>query len=143
MEKDKERMEFVDMFRRMCKESDTTPQKQENKKLTEKLTAYKTELAKLYTKAVNAARTKKVEEYRALLKGDTLTEAERERYMDFVLSPETIDAASLKVDYGDDLDRAAELSMYIQNPDKVERQTEQADFIKRMEGFAERNAPKE
>lgn len=119
----------------------TEPQKKENKAVTEKLTAYKKELAELYTKAVNAARTKKVDEYRALLKGDTLTEAERERYMGFVLSPETIDAASLKVDYGDDLDRAAELSMYIQNPDKVEEQTSQAEFIARMEGYAERNTP--
>ena len=121
----------------------TTPQKKENKKLTEKLTAYKTELNELYTKAVAAARAKKVDEYRQLLKVGGLTEAERQHYTDLIVSPDAIATELLDVDYGENADRAAELATFIQHPEMVEQQTEQQDFIKRMEGFAERNAPKE
>lgn len=130
-------------FRRMCVEGDTTPQKPENKKLTETLAAYKTELAELYTKAVAAARAKKVDEYRQLLKTGELTEAERQHYTDLIVSPDAIATELLDVDYGENADRAAELATFIQHPEMVEEQTEQQDFIKRMEGFAERNAPKE
>lgn len=143
MEKDKEYMEWVAEFRRMCEEGDTTTQKKENKKLTEKLTAYKKELAELYTKAVAAARAKKVDEYRQFLKVGGLTEAERQHYTDLIVSPDAIATELLDVDYGENADRAAELATFIQHPEMVEEQTEQADFIKRMEGFAERNAPKE
>ena len=144
MENNKERMEFVEEFRRMCVEGDTTTQqKPENKKLTEKLTAYKTELNELYTKAVAAARAKKVDEYRQLLKLGGLTEAERQHYTDLIVSPDAIATELLDVDYGENADRAAELATFIQHPEMVEQQTEQADFIKRMEGFVERNAPKE
>lgn len=130
-------------FRRMCVEGDTTTQKKENKTVTEKLAAYKTELAELYTKAVAAARAKKVDEYRQLLKAGGLTEAERQHYTDLVVSPDAIATELLDVDYGENADRAAELATFIQHPETVEEQTEQQDFIKRMEGFAERNAPKE
>lgn len=143
MEKDKEHMEFVEEFRRMCVEGDTTPQKPKNKKLTETLAAYKKELNELYTKAVTAARAKKVDEYRQLLKLGGLTEAERQHYTDLIVSPDAIATELLDVDYGENADRAAELATFIQHPEMVEEQTEQADFIKRMEGFAERNAPKE
>lgn len=143
MEKDKERMEFVEEFRRMCVEGDTTPQKPKNKKLTETLAAYKKELAELYTKAVTAARAKKVDEYRQLLKLGGLTEAERQHYTDLIVSPDAIVTELLDVDYGENADRAAELATFIQHPEMVKEQTEQADFIKRMEGFVERNAPKE
>ena len=143
MEKDKEYWEWVAEFRRMCKEGDTTPQKPGTKKLTEKLTAYKKELAELYTKAMAAARAKKVDEYRQLLKLGGLTEAERQHYTDLIVSPDAIATELLDVDYGENADRAAELATFIQHPEMVEQQTEQADFIKRMEGFAERNAPKE
>lgn len=144
MEKDKEHMEWVAEFRRMCVEGDTTtPQKKENKALTETLAAYKTELAGLYTKAVAAARAKKVDEYRQLLKTGDLTEAERQHYTDLIVSPDAIATELLDVDYGENADRAAELATFIQHPEMVEEQTEQQDFLKRMEAFAERNAPKE
>lgn len=131
-------------FKKLWLESEPiTPQKQENKKVTEKLTAYKTELAELYTKAVTAARAKKVDEYRQMLKLGGLTEAERQHYTDLIVSPDAIATELLDVDYGENADRAAELATFIQHPEMVEEQTEQADFIKRMEGFAERNAPKE
>lgn len=134
---------FVEEFRRMCEEGDTTPQKKENKTVTEKLAAYKTELAKLYTKAVAAAREKKVDEYRQLLKVGGLTEAERQHYTDLIVSPDAIATELLDVDYGENADRAAELAAIIQHPEAAEQQAERDDFIKRMEGFAERNAPKE
>ena len=131
-------------FKKLCLGSEPTkPQKQENKKLTEKLTAYKTELNELYTKAVSAARAKKVDEYRQLLKVGGLTEAERQHYTDLIVSPDAIATELLGVDYGENADRAAELATFIQHPEMVEQQTEQADLIKRMEDFAERNAPKE
>ena len=120
----------------------TTQQKPENKKLKEKLAAYKTELAELYTKAVAAARAKKVDEYRKILKEGELTEAERQHYTDLIVSPDAIATELLDVDYGESADRAAELATFIQHPEMVEEQTEQQDFIKRMEGFAERNALK-
>ena len=121
----------------------TTQQKPENKKLKEKLAAYKTELAELYTKAVAAARAKKVDEYRKILKEGELTEAERQHYTDLIVSPDAIAIELLDVDYGENADRAAEIATFIQHPEMVEEQTEQQDFIKRMEGFAERNAPEE
>lgn len=130
-------------FRRMCVESDTTPKNEGNKSFAEKLEAYKKELAELYTKAVAAARAKKVDEYRQLLKVGGLTEAERQHYTDLIVSPDAIATELLDVDYGENADRAAELATFIQHPEMVEEQTEQDDFIKRMEGFAERNAPKE
>lgn len=131
-------------LRRIFAERDTTiQQKPENKARTEKLAAYKTELAELYTKAVAAARAKKVDEYRQLLKMGGLTEAERQHYTDLIVSPDAIATELLDVDYGENLDRAAELATFIQHPETIEEQTEQQDFIKRMEGFAERNAPKE
>ena len=134
---------FGELRRIFAERDTTTPQKQENKKLTEKLTAYKTELNELYTKAVSAARAKKVDEYRQLLKVGGLTEAERQHYTDLIVSPDAIATELLDVDYGENADRAAELATFIQHPEMVEQQTEQADFIKRMEGFVERNAPKE
>ena len=115
----------------------------EKKKLTEMLAAYKKELAELYTKAVAAARAKKVDEYRQILKEGELTEAERQHYIDLIVSPDAIATELLDVDYGENADRAAELATFIQHPEKVEEQTEQEDFLKRMEGFAQRNAPKE
>lgn len=115
----------------------------ENKKLTEMLAAYKKELAELYTKAVAAARAKKVDEYRQLLKAGGLTEAERQHYIDLIVSPDAIATELLDVDYGENADRAAELATFIQHPEMVEEQTEQEDFLKRMEGFVQRNAPKE
>ena len=130
-------------FRRMCVESDTTPKNEGKKPFAEKLEAYKKELAKLYTKAVAAARAKKVDEFRKLLQSGEITEEERQSYTGFVVSPETISTEVLDVDYGENTDRAAELATFIQHPEMVEDQTEQDDFIKRMEGFAERNAPKE
>ena len=130
-------------FRRMCVENDTTPKNGGNKPFAEKLEAYKKELAELYTKAVAAARAKKVDEYRQLLKVGGLTEAERQHYTDLIVSPDAIATELLDVDYGENTDRAAELATFIQHPEMVEEQTEQDDFIKRMEGFAERNAPKE
>ena len=131
-------------FKKIWLGSDTTtPQKPENKAVTEKLAAYKTELAELYTKAVAAARAKKVDEYRQLLKTGDLTEAERQHYTDLIVSPDAIATELLDVDYGENADRAAELATFIQHPETIEEQTEQQDVIKRMEGFAERNAPKE
>lgn len=130
-------------FRRMCVESDTTPKNEGKKPFAEKLEAYKKELAELYTKAVAAARAKKVDEYRQLLKVGGLTEAERQHYTDLIVSPDAIATELLDVDYGENADRAAELSTFIQHPEMVEEQTEQDDFIKRMNDFAERNAPKE
>ena len=131
-------------FKKLWLESEPTkPQKPENKKLTETLAAYKTELAELYTKAVAAARAKKVDEYRQLLKVGGLTEAERQHYTDLIVSPDAIATELLDVDYGENADRAAELATFIQHPETIEEQTEQQDFIKRMEGFAERNEPKE
>lgn len=115
----------------------------ENKKLTEMLAAYKKELAELYTKAVAAARAKKVDEYRQILKAGELTEAERQRYTDLIVSPDAIATELLDVDYGENADRVAELATFIQHPEMVEEQSELDDFIKRMEGFAQRNAPKE
>lgn len=115
----------------------------EKKKLTEMLAAYKKELAELYTKAVAAARAKKVDEYRQILKEGELTEAERQHYIDLIVSPDAIATELLDVDYGENADRAAELATFIQHPETVEEQTEQEDFLKRMEGFAQRNAPKE
>ena len=115
----------------------------EKKKLTEMLAAYKKELAELYTKAVAAARAKKVDEYRQILKKGELTEAERQHYIDLIVSPDAIATELLDVDYGENADRAAELATFIQHPEMVEEQTEQEDFLKRMEGFAQRNAPKE
>ena len=140
---DESRRLFIEEFHRMCVEGDTTPQKPKNKKLTEMLAAYKKELAELYTKAVTAARAKKVDEYRQLLKLGGLTEAERQHYTDLIVSPDAIVTELLDVDYGENADRAAELATFIQHPEMVKEQTEQADFIKRMEDFAERNAPKE
>lgn len=115
----------------------------ENKKLMEMLAAYKKELAELYTKAVAAARVKKVDEYRQLLRAGGLTEAERQHYIDLIVSPDAIATELLDVDYGENADRAAELATFIQHPEMVEEQTEQEDFLKRMEGFAQRNVPKE
>lgn len=121
----------------------TTQQKPENKTVTEKLAAYKKELSELYTKAVTDARAKKVDEYRQMLKDGELSEAERQHYTDLIVSPDAIATEELNIDYGENADRVAELATFIQHPEMVEEQTEQADFIKRMEGFAERNAPKE
>lgn len=121
----------------------TTQQKPKTKALTEKLAAYKKELVELYTKAVAAAREKKVDEYRQLLKVGGLTEAERQHYTDLIVSPDAIATELLDVDYGENADRAAELATFIQHPEMVEEQTESQNFIKYMEGFAERNAPKE
>ena len=134
---------FGELRRIFAERDTTTQQKPENKAVTDKLAAYKTELTELYTKAVAAARAKKVDEYRQLLKMGGLTEAERQHYTDLIVSPDAIATELLDVDYGENLDRAAELATLIQHPEKVEEQTEQQDFIKRMEGFAERNAPKE
>lgn len=118
----------------------TTQQKPENKKLAEKLAAYKTELIELYTKAVAAARAKKVDEYRQLLKVGGLTEAERQHYTDLIVSPDAIATELLDVDYGENIDRAAELAMFIKHPEMVEEQTEQAEFIANLKGYVERNA---
>lgn len=120
-----------------------TQQQKENKKFTEKLAAYKTELAGLYTKAVAAARAKKVDEYRQILKMGGLTEAERQHYTDLIVSPDAIATELLDVDYGENADRAAELATFIQHPEMIEEQNDRSEFLKRMEGFAERNAPKE
>lgn len=130
-------------FRRMCVESDTTPKNEGKKPFAEKLEAYKKELAELYTKAVAAARAKKVDEFRKLLQSGEITEEERQRYTGFVVSPETISTEGLNVDYGENADRAVELAAIIQHPEAAEQQAEQDDFIKRMKDFAERNAPKE
>lgn len=130
-------------FKKLWLGSDTTTQqKPENKALKEKLAAYKTELAELYTKAVAAARAKKVDEYRQLLKVGGLTEAERQHYTDLIVSPDAIATELLDVDYGENIDRAAELATFIQHPEMVEEQTEQAEFIAELKGFAERNTPK-
>lgn len=131
-------------FKKLWLGSDTTTQqKPETKALTEKLAAYKKELVELYTKAVAAAREKKVDEYRQLLKVGGLTEAERQHYTDLIVSPDAIATELLDVDYGENADRAAELATFIQHPEMVEEQTERQNFIKYMEGFVERNAPKE
>lgn len=131
-------------FKKLWLGSDTTTQqKPETKALTEKLAAYKKELVELYTKAVAAAREKKVDEYRQLLKVGGLTEAERQHYTDLIVSPDAIATELLDVDYGENADRAAELATFIQHPEMVEEQTEQQDFLERMKGFVERNAPKE
>lgn len=134
---------FGELRRIFAERDTTTQQKPENKARTEKLAAYKTELAELYTKAVAAARAKKVDEYRQLLKMGGLTEAERQHYTDLIVSPDAIATELLDVDYGENLDRAAELSTFIQHPETIEEQTERDDFIKRLKGFSERNAPKE
>lgn len=119
-----------------------TQQKPENKKLTEKLAAYKTELAELYTKATAAARAKKIDEYRQLLKVGELTEAERQHYKDLIVSPDAIATELLDVDYGENADRAAELATFIMHPEMIEEQMERTDFIARMENYGERNATK-
>lgn len=129
-------------IRRMCVEGDKTPpQSKENKAVTDKLAAYKKELSELYTKAVAEARAKKVDEYRQILKGGELTEAERQHYTDLIVSPDAIATEMLDIDYGENADRAAELATLIQHPETIAEQTEQADFIARMADYAERNTP--
>ena len=119
------------------------PQQTENKTVTEKLAAYKKELSELYTKAVTDAKAKKVDEYRQMLKDGELSEAERQHYTDLIVSPDAIATEDLNIDYGENADRAAELATFIQHPEMVKEQTDKADFLARLQGFAERNTPTE
>lgn len=133
---------MCDEFKKLWLDNNKPTEKKRNEKVTAKLNDYKKELSELYTKAVTAARAKKVDEYREMLKGGTLTEAERQRYTDLVVSPDGIPAEALTVDYGENADRAAELASLIMHPETIEEQSDQAEFIKRMEGYAERHANK-
>lgn len=114
----------------------------EKKAVDEKIKGYKQEITAITQKAMERARAKKLEEIRQQI--NTAEGEEREGLIQMLINPSVIEVKAEDFDFGDDAKKLAELTGYIQNPDKVSPYDDETnEFIASMKGFSERAGFKE
>lgn len=127
------------MHEQMAAEQAKRAQEREQQR-NEFLNGLRSELEGYQTKALETAKTRELENLRNQLNSGSLDEEQKAEVQEKILNPSLITVTATEADYGTNYPRVKELLDMIANPEKAKQQQEQADFIAKMQGFAERNA---
>lgn len=136
------RQTFEEQAKKLGWEQEKTPAERQAEQREKLLDGLRGELATYQKEALQKAQERtlaslKDKVSKGELDGESLTEAKR-----MITNPSLITATATDEDYGDKLPRVRALLSLIANPEKAEEEVDQEEFIKRMEGYAERNAKK-
>lgn len=136
------RATFEEQAKKLGWEQEKTPAERQAAQREKLLDGLRGELATYQQEALQKAQERtlaslKDKVSKGELDGENLTEAKR-----MIDNPSLITATATDEDYGDRLTRVRVLLSLIANPEKAEEEVNQEEFIKRMEGYAKRNASK-